>query len=84
MEIRALSSRITCASSPRWTTTSAACIDYLDKNGLAENTIVIYTADNGFFLGDHGWFDKRFMYEPSLRIPLILVRYPGAHQAGQR
>lgn len=56
-------------------------LDYLDKNGLADNTIVMYTADNGFFLGDHGWFDKRFMYEQSLRIPLI-VRYPGAVKPG--
>jgi len=45
-------------------------LDYLDKTGLAKNTIVIYTADNGFFLGDLGLFDKRFMYEPSLRVPL--------------
>lgn len=51
-------------------------LDYLDKEGLADNTIVIYTSDNGFFLGDHGWFDKRFMYEESLHIP-FLVRYPG-------
>jgi len=50
-------------------------LDFLDREGLAENTIVIYTSDNGFFLGDHGWFDKRFMYEESLRVPL-LVRYP--------
>jgi len=50
-------------------------LDYLDKSGLAEDTIVIYTADNGFFLGDHGWFDKRFMYEESLRVP-FLIRYP--------
>ncbi|MBM3333332.1 sulfatase [Candidatus Sumerlaeota bacterium] len=50
-------------------------LEYLDKAGLAENTIVVYTSDNGFFLGDHGWFDKRFMYEESLRVPL-LVRYP--------
>lgn len=56
-------------------------LDYLDKNGLADNTIVIYTADNGFFLGDHGWFDKRFMYEHSLRVPL-LVRYPGKIKPG--
>jgi len=40
--------------------------DYLDENGLAEDTLVIYTSDNGFYLGDHGWYDKRFMYEPSL------------------
>jgi arylsulfatase A-like enzyme len=46
----------------------------LDRTGLAENTIVVYTSDQGFFLGDHGWFDKRFMYEESLRMPL-LVRY---------
>jgi arylsulfatase A-like enzyme len=50
-------------------------LDYLDDSGLADNTIVFYTADQGFYLGDHGWFDKRFMYEESLRMPL-LVRYP--------
>ncbi|WP_258103409.1 sulfatase [Marinoscillum sp. MHG1-6] len=51
-------------------------LDYLDEKGLAENTIVIYTSDQGFYLGDHGWYDKRFMYEPSLRMPFIM-RYPG-------
>jgi arylsulfatase A-like enzyme len=50
-------------------------LDYLDRRKLAEDTVVIYTSDNGFFLGEHGWYDKRWMYEPSLRIPL-LVRYP--------
>jgi arylsulfatase A-like enzyme len=50
-------------------------LDYLDKRRLADDTVVIYTSDNGFFLGEHGWYDKRWMYEPSLRIPL-LVRYP--------
>jgi arylsulfatase A-like enzyme len=50
-------------------------LDHLDKTGLAENTIVVYTSDQGFYLGDHGWYDKRFMYEPSLRMPL-LIRYP--------
>ncbi len=50
-------------------------LDYLDEKGLAENTIVVYTSDQGFYLGEHGWFDKRFMYEESLRMPL-LVRYP--------
>ena len=50
-------------------------LDYLDQSGLAENTIVVYTSDQGFYLGEHGWFDKRFMYEESLRMPL-LVRYP--------
>jgi arylsulfatase A-like enzyme len=49
---------------------------YLDKNGLADNTIVIYTSDQGFFLGDHDWFDKRFMYEESLTMPFLL-RWPG-------
>jgi len=50
-------------------------LDYLDAEGLTENTMVIYTSDQGFFLGDHGWYDKRFMYEESLRMPFI-VRYP--------
>ena len=50
-------------------------LDYLDEEGLTENTLVVYTSDQGFFLGDHGWYDKRFMYEESLRMPL-LVRYP--------
>ncbi len=56
-------------------------LDYLDEEGLTENTMVIYTSDQGFFLGDHGWFDKRFMYEESLRMPFI-VRYPRAIQPG--
>jgi arylsulfatase A-like enzyme len=56
-------------------------LDYLDQTGLATNTIVIYTSDQGFFLGDHGWFDKRFMYEESIRMP-FLVRYPPAIKAG--
>ena len=51
-------------------------LDYLEKTGLAKNTVVFYTSDNGFFLGDNGMFDKRFMYEPSLRVPL-LARGPG-------
>jgi len=50
-------------------------LDYLDAEGLADDTIVIYTSDQGFFLGDHGWYDKRFMYEESLRMPFV-VRYP--------
>lgn len=51
-------------------------LDYLDESGLAKNTIVIYCSDQGFYLGEHGWFDKRWMYEQSLRTPL-LVRWPG-------
>jgi len=56
-------------------------LDYLDKTGLTDNTIVIYTADQGFFLGEHGLFDKRFMYEESLRMPFI-VRYPRGIKPG--
>jgi arylsulfatase A-like enzyme len=56
-------------------------LDYLDKEQLSENTIVVYTSDQGFFLGDHDWFDKRFMYEESLRMPL-LVRWPAAVKPG--
>jgi arylsulfatase A-like enzyme len=56
-------------------------LDYLDAKGLSRNTIVIYTSDQGFFLGDHGWYDKRFMYEESLRMP-FLVRYPGVVKPG--
>ena len=57
-------------------------LDYLDQTGLAENTIVVYTSDQGFFIGEHGWFDKRFMYEESMRTPLI-IRYPAAIEPGQ-
>jgi arylsulfatase A-like enzyme len=58
-------------------------LDYLDENGLAENTIVVYTSDQGFYLGEHGWYDKRFMYEQSLRTPFLL-RYPARLAARQR
>lgn len=51
-------------------------MEYLKTNGLDKNTIVIYTSDQGFYLGEHGWFDKRFMYEESFRTPLI-VKWPG-------
>jgi arylsulfatase A-like enzyme len=51
-------------------------MDYLKANGLDKNTIVIYTSDQGFFLGEHGWFDKRWMYEESFRTPLI-IKWPG-------
>lgn len=56
-------------------------LDYLDEKRLSENTIVIYLSDQGFYMGEHGWFDKRFMYEPSFRTPM-LMRYPGVIQAG--
>jgi arylsulfatase A-like enzyme len=58
-----------------------AVLDYLEKEGLAENTIVVYTSDQGFYLGEHGWFDKRFMYEESFRTPL-LMSYPKEIEAG--
>lgn len=51
-------------------------MDYLKESGLDENTIVMYSSDQGFFMGEHGWFDKRFMYEESFRTPLI-VKWPG-------
>lgn len=56
-------------------------LDYLDKAGLADNTVVVYTSDQGFFLGEHNWFDKRFMYEESLKMP-FLVRWPARVKAG--
>ena len=56
-------------------------LDYLKESGLEKNTIVIYSSDQGFYLGDHGWFDKRFMYEPSLRQPL-LVKWPAVTKPG--
>lgn len=58
-------------------------LDYLEENGLAENTVVIYTADQGFFLGEHGFFDKRLIYEESLRMPFV-IRYPKELAAGTR
>ena len=56
-------------------------LDYLDESGLAENTVVVLTSDQGFYLGDHGFFDKRFIYEESLRMPFVM-RYPGRIPAG--
>jgi arylsulfatase A-like enzyme len=56
-------------------------LDYLDENDLADNTMIVLTSDQGFYLGDHGFFDKRFIYEESLRMPFI-VRYPKKVKAG--
>ncbi len=56
-------------------------LDYLDKAGLAKNTIVVYTSDQGFYLGEHGWFDKRFIYDESFKTPL-LIRWPNEIKAG--
>ncbi len=58
-------------------------LGYLDAHGLAKNTIVIYTADQGYFLGEHGFFDKRMMYEEALRMPFV-IRYPREIAAGSR
>ena len=52
-------------------------LDWLDANGLAENTLVVYASDQGFYLGEHGWYDKRWMFEESMRMPL-LMRWPKA------
>ena len=56
-------------------------LDYLDDSGLSDNTIVIYCSDQGFYLGEHGWFDKRWMYEETLRTP-FLIRWPGVVKPG--
>ncbi len=58
-------------------------LKYLDDNGLAENTIVIYSSDQGFFLGEHGWYDKRWMFEESFRMP-FLIRWPGVVKPGSK
>jgi arylsulfatase A-like enzyme len=58
-------------------------LDHLDERGLAENTLVVYTSDQGFFLGDHGWFDKRLMFDQSLQMPM-LMRWPAQIEAGSR
>ncbi len=57
-------------------------LDYLEEKGLLENTLVVYTSDQGFYLGEHGWFDKRFMYEESLGMPLMM-RYPKMIKPGR-
>ncbi len=56
-------------------------LDFLDDDGIAADTVVIYTSDQGFYLGDHGWYDKRFMYDQSLKVPTV-VRYPREISAG--
>ncbi|MBW2713675.1 MAG: DUF4976 domain-containing protein, partial [Deltaproteobacteria bacterium] len=56
-------------------------LDWLEANGLAENTVVMYSSDQSFYLGEHGWFDKRFMYEESLRTPLLAC-WPGHGKPG--
>jgi arylsulfatase A-like enzyme len=56
-------------------------LDWLDQHGLAQDTVVVYSSDQGFYLGEHGWYDKRWMYEESLRTPLV-VRWPGVTDPG--
>jgi arylsulfatase A-like enzyme len=56
-------------------------LDYLDKHSLTNNTLVIYVSDQGFYMGEHGWFDKRWMYEESFRTPMVM-RYPGLIKPG--
>ncbi len=58
-----------------------AVLDYLEDNGLAENTLVVYTSDQGFYLGEHGWFDKRWMYEESFKMPFV-IKCPGIIDPG--
>ena len=58
-------------------------LKYLEESGLEKNTIVMYSSDQGFYLGEHGWFDKRFMYEESFRTPLV-AKWPGVIKPGQR
>jgi arylsulfatase A-like enzyme len=58
-------------------------LDYLDDQGLTDNTVVVYTADQGYFLGEHGFFDKRMFYEEALRMPFV-IRYPQEIKAGSR
>ncbi|HMB61836.1 MAG TPA: sulfatase [Eudoraea sp.] len=58
-------------------------LDYLEETGLDKNTLVVYTSDQGFYLGEKGWFDKRFMYEESFRMPL-LMQLPGVIEAGSK
>ena len=58
-------------------------LDYLEESGLDENTIVVYTSDQGFYLGEHGWFDKRFIYDESFKTPL-LIKWPGVTEPGSK
>lgn len=58
-------------------------LDYLEKEGLLETTLIVYTSDQGFYMGEHGWFDKRFMYEESLRTPLVMRIPEGMGRRGR-
>lgn len=58
-------------------------LDYLKQSGLQENTLIVYTSDQGFYMGEHGWFDKRFMYEESLSTPLVMLPPKGFKARGE-
>ncbi|MDF1753379.1 MAG: sulfatase-like hydrolase/transferase [Verrucomicrobiales bacterium] len=74
---------IKCSASAELGADQLRCqvLTYLKGNGLEDYTIVIYSSDQGFFVGEHGWYDKRWMYEPSMRTPLI-VCWPGVLKPG--
>ncbi len=57
-------------------------LDYLEENDLLDNTLIVYTSDQGFYMGEHGWFDKRFMYEESFRTPLVMRLPKGFDRRG--
>ena len=58
-------------------------MDYLREHGLLDNTLIVYTSDQGFYMGEHGWFDKRFMYEESLNTPLVMRLPQGLNRRGE-
>lgn len=58
-------------------------LDYLEDKGMLENTLVVYTSDQGFYMGEHGWFDKRFMYEESMHTPLLMHLPKGLKAKGE-
>ena len=58
-------------------------LDYLEESGLSKNTLVVYTSDQGFYMGEHGWFDKRFMYEESMSTPLVMMLPEGLKARGE-
>ncbi len=76
-----VTSRTTCVAFRQSTTASVACSTTWTKRSLADDTIVIYSSDQGFYLGEHGWYDKRWMFEESLKMP-FLIRWPGVINPG--
>ena len=74
--------RTTYGASRAWTKAWITSKD-IEELGLDKNTIVIYCSDQGFYIGDHGWYDKRWMYDESLKMPFI-VKWPGVTKPGSR